>query len=89
MSEQPVQAPPWDPGNPGVQMSIPATLWTVSPPGAPQILLMTVRSGGTTLTVHLTRDDAITWGRQLVKAGQAMSGIIVPNAVIPPNGLKP
>lgn len=43
-----------------------------------RVLIATVRVGGTTLTLKLPRETAIAWGRQLVKGGQELGGLIVP-----------
>jgi hypothetical protein len=87
-TSQPVNIPPFDVGNPGVQQGIPATLTTHQPPEAPQILLATIRCGGTTLTVHLGRDDAVNWGRHLIHAAQNMTSLIVPAGALPPAALN-
>lgn len=81
--QQPQQAQhPVDPGNPFVMgIELPGAL------GVAQImtsngarLLVTVRSGGTTLTLLLNKTDATAWGAAITRAASELTSLIVPVA---------
>jgi hypothetical protein len=82
--------PPVDPGNPYVlTMELPATMSAVQVHGSNGArLLVTIRSGGATLTVPLSKEDAQTWGAHLTEAASHMSSLIVAAPGLPPAALS-
>lgn len=74
----PTQAPPIDTGNPllnEVQAMLQAT--PVNTPRG-QRLALTVRTGSTTLTVLLAKDDAGRWRDVISEGVGKMTGLIIP-----------
>lgn len=78
--------PPIDPGN-DLLSEVPATFscTPVNGPGG-QRLAFTVRTGSTTLTIFLVKDDATRWRDVMSEAIGRMSGLIVPAHEISMNG---
>ena len=76
------EQPPFDPLN-TLLAEVPSTLTTgvISVLGA-QRLGLTIRTGSTTLTVLLTKDDVRVWRDQLSAEHGKMTGLI-----LPPNGI--
>jgi hypothetical protein len=87
MTGQPQGPPPFDPGNPFVQDLYPTfiTYAHVNTDQGP-FLLVTIRSGPATLSVHLNRDDAVEQGRRWTLAAEkvpilhvAKDGLVTPH----------
>jgi hypothetical protein len=73
---------PFDPGNPFVQqIELPAALAVIQvhTSNGPR-LLVTVRSGGATLSWLLPKDDAVAWSKALVDNANQLSSLVVPSA---------
>lgn len=80
-SPQPLQLPPFDPGNPLIQQHGPLpALWTsaVAQTADGPVLLFTVRTPDATLTLKLGRVDAEQLARSVAEAAAGMSGLILP-----------
>lgn len=94
---QPAELPPFDQGNPYVlSMELPAMVSAVQVHGSNGArLLVTIRSGGATLTVPLSKEDALVWGAYLTGEAGKMSSLIVagagqiPTGMAAPNGHGP
>ena len=88
---------PFDPGHPrpGADAQgrpLPAWLTPFIHPGAPDLLGLTIRCGGT-VTVFLTKQDALAWADSIRQMAEQVSGLIVaPNLngipAQPPTGLQ-
>lgn len=86
---QPAELPPFDQGNPFVlSMELPATMSAVQVNGSngPR-LLVTIRSGGATLTIAMPKDDVRTWAAYLAAEAGKMSSLIVAAPGLPPAAL--
>lgn len=73
---------PTDPGNPYAgALELPAALTgqKVQTTNGPR-LLVTIRSGGATLTVVVTREDALRWGKMIAGMAMRLSPLIVPSS---------
>jgi hypothetical protein len=81
---------PVDPGN-QLLGETPAQLTTATLPTATgQRLVLTIRTPSTTLTLLLSKDDAILWAGNIRETAKAMSGsgLIVANGAMPPAAPK-
>jgi len=72
---------PVDPGNPFL-MDTPASLYTNGqlpglPPGK---MLFTLRSVGVTVSLFLSKEDALAWAANLKTTADAMSGLLIAGA---------
>jgi hypothetical protein len=77
--------PPLDPGNPFVNGQLPAQMTCLPVPTTNgQKLLVTIRSGGTTLTLILEKADGEQWSALLAKGSAMITG---GNIITPPKGL--
>lgn len=74
---------PCDTGNSLLAASPARLLTTVITQGGQQLVMFTLRTPSTTLTVLLTRDDALTWSRQLATVAQQAGGLVIPTGLIP------
>lgn len=87
---QPAELPPFDQGNPYVlAMELPAMVVAAHVHGSNGArLLVTIRSGGTTLTIPLSKEDAQTWGAYITGEAGKMSSLIVAAPGLPPSALN-
>jgi hypothetical protein len=77
--EQQSGRPPIDVGNPHLGAEYPATIDLAPAHAMGQARLsVTIRCGPGTLTVLLTKGDAIAWGNLISKAASGLSDIVVP-----------
>lgn len=84
----PPQPMPFDQGNPLLGEG-PAQLTTsLLPTPAGQRLALTIRTGSTTVTVLLSKEDGQNWGRHILATVNQMSkaGLVAAGAVMPVNG---
>lgn len=80
------QPMPCDPGNPWATSQLTAQLSLCPvPTDQGQRMMVTIRCGTATLTCLLVKEDVTAWGETMFKAGQSMSGLIVPGLSIDPN----
>lgn len=84
------EVPLTDPGNPFVAAEYPGSLSVgrVTGPGGER-LVITLRSGTGTLTVLADQATAKAWAAQIESGAAAMTGLIIPNGGIKPNGQMP
>lgn len=76
MTQPPEQRAPFDINNP-LLTEVPAQLTsTVVPTANGQRLAVTVRTGSTTLTVFLSREDATAWAENMATGARKVSGLI-------------
>jgi hypothetical protein len=81
----PPQPPPFDPGN-QLLGETPAQITTAlvdTPRG--QRMALTVRTGSTTMTVFLSRDDAHAWAQAINTSAGQMSGLLLVGAAAMPS----
>jgi hypothetical protein len=73
--------PPCDVGNPFLGLLYPSAL-TATPQATDQgtYLMVTVRTGGTTVTVMLDRELALQWSGLLHRGASRCSKLIIPQA---------
>jgi hypothetical protein len=50
----------------------------VNGPQGPMVVV-TIRSAGTTLSVLMSRDDALTWARLIRNTAQSITPLVIPN----------